>query len=301
MRVRALIAAGVALAFAGALAGAAQAQQGFRMPATAPGATVGFAGAESAWTPKVAARQLKLFSQAVDALAPQRPGVRDVYILSAGLWGDPVFEREAVAAAKILEARYGAQGRTLILSNGGDETTNPLPAASPDFIQAGLARIAERMDPAEDVFVLFLTSHGDTKGISVFEAGRMEGVLSPVGLRMSLDDAGMRNRVVILSACHSGVFVPALQTDTSVVITAASRDKKSFGCEPENDWTYFGDAFFNLSLKRGRTLAQAFGEASAQIALWEQRDRLPASEPQMFAGAGAAAFLSVIEAPKTVR
>src|SRR5215208_126229 len=53
------------------------------------------------------------------ALAPQRPGVADTYILSFGLWGpQSVFESEAKGAARVLEARFDARGRSIVRFNG---------------------------------------------------------------------------------------------------------------------------------------------------------------------------------------
>src|SRR5215212_8133715 len=49
------------------------------------------------------------------ALAPQRPGVADTYILSFGLWGpQSVFESEAKGAARVLEASLKTKNRTII-------------------------------------------------------------------------------------------------------------------------------------------------------------------------------------------
>lgn len=254
-----------------------------------------FAAGEVAWLPKEAARQQAMLAVALDKLAPQRPGVRDVYVLSAGLWSDPVFANEATKAGDILRKRYKADGRTVILANSEPSAPLQVPAATPANITAALGRIAQKMDPKEDVLLVFLTSHGDKSGVAVFENNRLRANLSPLALRAVLDDTGAKNRIVIISACHGGVFVPALQSPTTIVATAASSEKTSFGCQPENEWTYFGDALFNQSMSRGRGLLQAFAEAKAYVSMWETRDRLTPSEPQLAVGAEAAAVLAQIE------
>lgn len=254
-----------------------------------------FAGGEIAWPPKEAARQQALLAAALDRLAPQRPGVRDVYVLSAGLWSDAVFANEAGKAGEILRKRYKADGRVVVLANSEAGAPLALPAATPGTISAALGQIAAKMDPAEDVLLLFLTSHGDKSGVAVFEKDRMRANLTPSALRALLDDTGAQNRIVIISACHGGVFVPALAGPKTIVATAASSEKTSFGCQPENEWTYFGDALFNQSMSRGRGLMQAFAEAKAYVSMWEQRDRLTPSEPQLSVGAEAGAFLVQIE------
>lgn len=254
-----------------------------------------FGGGEIAWLPREAARQQRMLASALDGLAAQRPGVRDVYVLSVGLWSDPVFANEASKAADIVRKRYKADGRVLVLANTEARAPLNVPAATPAHITAALGRIAARMDPTEDVLFLFLTSHGDKSGVAVYESGRMRGNLTPLALRAALDDTGLRNRIVVISACHGGVFVPALAAPHTIVATAASSEKTSFGCQPENEWTYFGDALFNQSMSRGRGLLQAFAEAKAYVSMWEQRDRLVPSEPQIAVGAEAGPILAQIE------
>jgi Peptidase C13 family len=61
-----------------------------------------------------------------------------------------------------------------------------------------------------------------------------------------------QHRVVIVSACYSGVFVGPLANDNTLVITAAYFDHSSFGCQDKVKWTYFGDAFFNRALRHHR-------------------------------------------------
>jgi hypothetical protein len=96
-------------------------------------------------------------------------------------------------------------------------------------------------------------------------------------------------------ASHHSSWLRWRKHPYTIVATAASSEKTSFGCQPENEWTYFGDALFNQSMSRGRGLMQAFAEAKAYVSMWEQRDRLTPSEPQLSVGAEAGAFLVQIE------
>jgi hypothetical protein len=73
-------------------------------------------------------------------------------------------------------------------------------------------------------------------------------------------------------------------TDTSILFTAATYNKQSFGCQPERDWTYFGDAFINQTLRSGAPLLEAFDQAKAKIAEWEARDRFDPSWPMSAVG-----------------
>jgi hypothetical protein len=116
-------------------------------------------------------------------------------------------------------------------------------------IGAALQSAAERMDRETDVLFLILTSHGSQAGVAV-QAGRHWK-----SFRQSISPAcwtapGVQHRIVVISACYSGVFLRPLASDDTLVITAADADHSSFGCQDKVKWTYFGDAFFNTAVRR---------------------------------------------------
>ncbi|MDX2233651.1 MAG: C13 family peptidase, partial [Hyphomonadaceae bacterium] len=219
--------------------------------------------------------QFRLLEQAFASLAPQRPGVVDAYVLSVALWDEHVFQNEAEGAASVLSQRFNAQGRTIVLSNGkGAGAPRTHGGARPGEVAAALARIGEVMDREEDVLVLFMTSHGQQDGALSVQDQQRAYAIYPSVLRRSLDQVGVKNRLVIVSACFAGAFIPALQNDTTMVFTAAAHDRTSFGCAPENDWTYFGDAFVNQTLRQNRSLDDAFSMAKTLIQSWEARENI---------------------------
>lgn len=242
------------------------------------------------------ARQAELLGQALANLQPQRPGVVDTYVMVASLWGEPVFEREATQAEAILREHLNADGRSIVLSAGIGGPTRNYPAASPSNISAALGKIGSIIDPNEDLVVLFVTSHGSEEGAAIREAGRMQATLRPRHLRDLLQQAGIRQRVVIVSACFSGVFIAPIADPDTIVITAAAPNRSSFGCRPENEWTFFGDAYFNHAVRGGATMLAAFDQAKTLIERWETEQNLtPASNPQRFVGPRAAALLARAE------
>src|SRR4051794_18921583 len=139
------------------------------------------------------------------------------------------------------------------------------------------------MDTNKDVLAVVLTSHGSPEGLAVV-AGRRGGTLTPPELRAILDASGAKYRIVIISACYSGVFVPALANPRTLVITAAAADRPSFGCEDGATWTYFGNALFNQALRTSRDLPTAFAEARRLVTARELRERFEPSNPQMAGG-----------------
>jgi hypothetical protein len=268
---------------------------------------------EVAMSPADAARDVELIGSALANLPPQRPGVVDTYVLSASFWNDPVFEREASEAAGILGRRYDATERTVILSAGrGPTTPRTYASSTPNNFNAALGKIGKIIDPKEDLVVVFFTSHGGQDGaVAIQEKGRMGGALRALNLRTALQQAGIGNKLVIVSACFSGHFILPFSDPNTVVLTAAAADKTSFGCEPSRDWTFFGDALFNHALRGGSNIIDSFDEARALITRWEgdvhatweaapaaQRARQPApqqSNPQSNVGDSALAVISAAE------
>ncbi|HSF12310.1 MAG TPA: C13 family peptidase [Erythrobacter sp.] len=239
--------------------------------------------------------QQRRLDAALTALAPQRPGSPDAYVLTIALDSDPVFAREAREAARVLGARYGAAGRTLTLA-GPDGTRDDHPHGSITALLLALDHLGDVMDPAEDVLVLYTTSHGADVGLAYHYGDSGYGVLSPQRLKAALEEAGIKRRVLIISACYSGVFVPVLASPDSAILTAAASTRTSFGCKAENDWTFFGDALINRALRQPVALDEAARMASRSVAEWEARARYLASLPQVSIGGEATRWLTEIEA-----
>ncbi|MEP2139949.1 MAG: C13 family peptidase [Erythrobacter sp.] len=239
--------------------------------------------------------QRNRMSAAVNALAPQRPGVVDAYVLTIALDSDPVFAREAREAGRVLSARYDGAGRTLVLA-GPDGKQDNLPRGSIRSFIEGLAAIAERMDGEEDVLVLYTTSHGSNLGLSYHYGDTGFGFLSPKLMQSVFKEVGIKRRILIVSACYSGVFVPAMESADTAILTAAANNRTSFGCEAENDWTYFGDALINRALRQPQSLGDASRQAARTVAGWEGQRRLLASLPQLRMGDGVNDWLPALEA-----
>lgn len=245
-------------------------------------------------TPQNELAEHRRLGRALAQVAPQRKGVIDAYVVAVGLDSDAVFGREAREAARVLSRRYGAEGRTIVLAGSDGRAPSDLPRGSPGNLATALARVAEVMDRREDVLILYTTSHGAPLGIVYNDGDQGFGAISPVRLADMLETLGIKRRLVMISACYSGVFVAPLASDDSVIVTAASSDRTSFGCQADSDWTFFGDALINTALRKPQPLAAAETEATALIAAWEARGNLVPSGPQFSIGARASSWLGVL-------
>ncbi len=236
--------------------------------------------------------QSKLMRAAADALTPERPGVTDLFFIGfAGEAREHVFSNEVNYVRKLFDTQFDTTGHSLILINN-KETVSNVPIASVNNLRVALQTVAARMDKANDVLFLFLTSHGSRRHDLSVEFWPLDlNILPAAQLKSLLDESGIVNRVIVVSACFSGGFIDALQDDHSLIITAAARDKTSFGCGAKSKFTYFGEAYFKEALKSNRSFLGAFELAKASIEKREQRENIEASNPQIYVGSKIEAVL----------
>ncbi len=241
-------------------------------------------------------RQAELLERSVARLDAQRPGTADVFFLGvAGYAAEDVFLNEATLAASVVEERLDARGRTVTLANN-PRSVQALPMASVTALSRAVRSVAQRMDREEDFLLLFITSHGSENHRVAMEFWPLQlQPVSPQVLKAMLDEAGVRWRIVVVSACFSGGFVSPLADERTVVITAAAANRQSFGCGNGSDLTWFGRAFFDEALRRTFSLPEAFAQARALPADRERERGYQASEPQMFVGAEIAPRLEALE------
>ncbi len=237
--------------------------------------------------PALRERQHALLESALTGLAPQRPGQPDLYVVGVG--GDStedVFRNETAYLETLMTQRFGARGRVLTLINHDDSLTRaPRPLATLANLRTALTGVGKKMDPEQDVLLLFMTMHGTRQHqLFVQMAPDYFDLIDPQELRAALDDAGIRNRVLVISACFSGGFVPALKNENTLILTAAHRSRTSFGCGADSDATYFGRAWLIDALNETTDFVAAFETAKARIAEREDVEGFRPSRPQIEIG-----------------
>jgi hypothetical protein len=229
--------------------------------------------------------QPDLIDASLKSLRQQTQGKIDLYALGfAGDAAEPPFRNEVDYLSKLLAQRFGADGRTVQLINS-PQTFERTPLATRTNLYEALAGIAAKMDLDEDILLLFLTSHGSREHELYVEMGAMPlDQLTPADIRDALDTAKIRWRVIVVSACYSGGFIPALREPHTLIITAARSDRTSFGCGSDSQITWFGRAFLTEALNQTTDFHDAFLRARQTIAGWEKREKETPSEPQYWAG-----------------
>jgi hypothetical protein len=152
---------------------------------------------------------------------------------------------------------------------------------TPKRIAKGLGEAAAE---ARGGCLVYLTSHGSEQGIGIGDS-----VVSPKKLATMIAGAcPHRPAVVIVSACYSGVFVDRLKAPDRIVLTAAAKDRSSFGCGATDRYTYF-DTCAVENLPGAGDFATFGWRTIACVAAREKKERvdLP-SNPQLAIGDHAA-------------
>lgn len=240
--------------------------------------------------------QPELLQQAVSSLQPAQPGQVSWYFV--GVAGDSyqnVFRHEVEQARTLFDTRFGTAGRSLVLINN-DDTALTDPIATRTSLERALQAVGAKMNGDEDVLFLYMSSHGSAN--HEFELSYDPLNLDPITpdwLRGALDKAGIKHRVIAISACYSGGFIPALSTPDTVLITASDAKHTSFGCSDDADFTYFGRAFVDEALRHQHSLKAAFDEARTTVHQREQAEGFDPSNPQLFIGSDMAAQLPALE------
>ncbi len=242
--------------------------------------------------------QQALWRKAAETIAAERPGVTDVYGLVFSPYArEDVFLRESTMVAKVLEERFDARGRVVQLVNH-PATAQTFPWATPSNLGRAVEAIGARMDRENDLLVVYLTSHGakDFKLAAVNDPLAVDPI-SPGELRQALDNAGIRNRVIAVSACYAGGWLGPLGGDSTLVMTAADAQNTSYGCGKLSELTFFGRAVFNEALRKTRSFEKAFAAAVPVIRQREADAGKPDgfSNPQMSVGEKIRPVLKALE------
>ncbi len=245
-------------------------------------------------TPTMWDRQPALIARSLARIPDRAVDRLNIYALAiAPIARQHLFSREARAVLRALAENYGGTASGGILLSNAAIDTREAPLATQDNIAHILAELGRRSRAApDDVVIVYLTSHGAPD--ATLESGLPPNLpippISADSLAAALAQARIGRRVIIVSACFAGSWIPRLADDDSIVIAAAAADRTSFGCAEDRDLTYFGEAFLTGPFARGASLRDSFEGARAIVTRWEQEEKLPNSLPQVHVGKNMQAF-----------
>ena len=229
--------------------------------------------------------QYRLLNNALDPIKPGIAGVNDLFFVGFGSdSSQDVFMKEIGHLQRVMNERLGVSERSVALINNV-KTLETTPLASSTNLRIALKHIGSKMNLDEDVVFLYLTSHGSMDHELAVQMWPLDlNNIRPEDIKVYLDDADIRWRIILISACYSGGFIKALQNEYSLIFTAAAPDRASFGCANENEYTYFGEALLRNLEDKPYRFTENFIQAMERIRQRELHENLTPSEPQLFIG-----------------
>lgn len=198
-------------------------------------------------------------------------------VLAAGDDSIPNFD---AAVGTLADRLSRSDVATTMLTSNGRLVTNRRWYATADVIDGVLSDLGK-----SDGCLVFVTSHGNEIGL-VMGMDNAEGYyLTPSRLAEILArDCGNRPTVAILSGCHTGTFLTApMMTENRIILTAARRDRTSFGCSTDTTFTYFDECLLEAMEVAG-TWSTIFKRTKSCVEEKERRQDVEASYPQAFFG-----------------
>jgi hypothetical protein len=136
--------------------------------------------------------------------------------------------------------------------------------------------------------LFYFTSHGAPYGAFLNAAKESDQsiIFPPVMAQLVNSACPGRPTIVVISTCFSGVNVPALQKDDRLVMTAARKDRSSFGCGQQNTYPYFDQCFLESAKTVDNFAAMPAAVGACVSRLERETGMSPPSEPQVFTGTG---------------
>lgn len=133
----------------------------------------------------------------------------------------------------------------------------------------------------KDHCLIHMTSHGSKSAFFLVDQGGM----TPSELDAILDETcGTRPTVLLISACYSGIFTDSadMQQDNRIILSAARKDRTSFGCSAEADYTYWDGCLLD-NLESSTSWSNLYDNVTECITKKEGSGFTP-SLPQKFIG-----------------
>ncbi len=237
-------------------------------------------------TEKVLYNQNQLIQATINRLLPSDS--KQINLFFVGIGGDgkqDVFLKEVTTIRKIFDQSYNTKGHSVIVANN-PKTVDSTPLATRTGIEQILLGVSSKMDQKKDILFIYLTSHGSKKHELVLDQdGLAIADLPAKRLARIVNDLPVKWKIIVISACYSGGFIPELKNKHSLIMTSAAHDRTSFGCSDDADMTYFGRAFFLDALPVSKSFEAAFEKAKELVLIREMEiiadDKSQHSKPEI--------------------
>lgn len=224
-------------------------------------------------------------------VTPTGPDSTDIktYMYAHALWADPVFARDVTSFHKSFSAQFGTPEQATLFGYSSSKLNEPSPIA----VEAAINTFSDNAVDGEDVIVVMFTTHGSPDVLAV----KPDGVDTPAGLSADalatfLEPLNNDFQIIVLQACYSGSLIDELAHPNRIILTAAAKDRTSFGCEPNAKNTWFIEAL-NTSMRSGGPWKTIFDRTKTIVRTQETKQGIPSdqhSNPQSYVGANMREF-----------
>ncbi len=201
-------------------------------------------------------------------------------VLAAGDDDEPVFDDATRALAQRLAAAGVPAANIHRLSADPAQLHRGVEPATAGIL---LRRIAELPARRGDRCFVFLTSHGErSAGLWLTRSNR---TLHPKELAQALSQGcALVPTVVIVSGCYTGSFAAgAMAKPNRIILTAARRDRPSFGCQAGRTYTFFDQCLLG-GLPAAASWRAVFRRTSGCVSRKEHALGERPSQPQAYFG-----------------
>jgi hypothetical protein len=211
--------------------------------------------------------------------AATAPDASWLAVLAAGDDAEPVFDDATHAFARRLAAAGVPAANIHRLTASRAELR---PGIEPATAEILLQRIAGLSARPGDLCFVFLTSHGEPDaGLWLALSHR---ALHPAELAHALSRGCPVPTVVIVSGCYTGGFAAgSMAAPNRIILTAARRDRPSFGCQVERTYTFFDQCLLG-ALPGAANWQAVFAATSRCVGRKEHTLGERPSEPQAYFG-----------------
>ena len=218
-------------------------------------------------------------------------GGKRVFYVGLALWGGEKWSEGDVETISLVISELYPERRMIPFVFSNKETNLPTSYHSfnAEMIKKVSTFISKRIQP-NDILWIFISSHGE-KNLVVNRVGNRKGeALNGEEINGFISKFKNVQKVIVISSCYSGSLIEKINDSKSIIMTAASKDRSSFGCSPSNSNTWFvnsmREAISSIKSSNSNLLLSKIFEQTKNRVLINEKKLVgeSSSNPQIFIG-----------------
>jgi hypothetical protein len=190
------------------------------------------------------------------------------------------FKLDVVGFGKLAKS-IDPNAAVLQLANPAPNQATDWPYATPENLELVLRAMGDNMG-SNDIGLVLLTTHGNVNLLAVNASNVEYTPINGASLKKWFSPLNSKRLVVVVSACFSGSLIDSLISPNRIILTAAARDRTSFGCQTNSTNTFFVEELLRTMSDPTQSIETAFQAAKLNVERKEAAMKLtPPSNPQI--------------------